>query len=479
MAQYEMSLRDHWRIIRRRRWTIIVCSLLVGLFAFWFARQREPEYQSTSAIKFEQSTSLTGLLVEVLSFSPSDTIETQAAIVRSFPVMEQVAKRLGELPTTMPPEAVKESKAYTGVVDALAARVKTSRVASTNILEITTTSSDPRKAKDLANTVAEVYRDYNRSNRNARITEARKFIEAQVREVEGRVRKAEEEVWAAAPGHLEQAIPHLFPDVDLRHKAPDVRIVLGLSYQRLESHLPGLAGKGLLEQVVVVKLTGVHEECSGKAGSCRVVALRLRDLKENPQKYLSEARGPHCALLEPVIAQSLGRIEVAPRNKQPRESLSHLGQAGVRLQERLDRSHIPLPFNHRKLDLRAALLLDLVKEARDPGQAHIRRGHAVERVEEPPSLSRTSDPGSPKLRELPAPVPACEQLAGRRLQAILEQCSSLIGRHRFPCMLQPLKGVLDAACQRSCRVIGIAHGGDDRFEDGLEDRGGSKAVALG
>jgi len=220
MAQYEMSLRDHWRIIRRRRWTIIVCSLLVGLFAFWFARQREPEYQSMSAIKFEQSTSLTGLLVEVLSFSPSDTIETQAAIVRSFPVMEQVAKRLGELPTTMPPEAVKESKAYTGVVDALAARVKTNRVASTNILEITTTSSDPRKAKDLANTVAEVYRDVQSRTRNARIVEARQFIEQQLKELEGRVKKAEEAMWAfreanrvIAPGAESTVLLSLFTQI--------------------------------------------------------------------------------------------------------------------------------------------------------------------------------------------------------------------------------------------------------------------------
>ena len=220
MAQYEMSLRDHWRIIRRRRWTIIVCSLLVGLFAFWFARQREPEYQSMSAIKFEQSTSLTGLLVEVLSFSPSDTIETQAAIVRSFPVMEQVAKRLGELPTTMPPEAVKESKAYTGVVDALAARVKTNRVASTNILEITTTSSDPRKAKDLANAVAEVYRDVQSRTRNSRIIEARQFIEQQLKELEGRVKKAEEAMWAfreanrvIAPGAESTVLLSLFTQI--------------------------------------------------------------------------------------------------------------------------------------------------------------------------------------------------------------------------------------------------------------------------
>ncbi|MBI2153169.1 MAG: SPOR domain-containing protein [Candidatus Rokubacteria bacterium] len=220
MAQYEMNLRDYWRIIRRRRVTILASALLVALFAFWFAWQKEPVYQSTSAIKFEQSTSLTGLLVEVLSFSPADTIETQAAIIRSFPVMEQVAKRLGELPTTMPPDAVKESKAYTAVVDGLAAKVKTLRVASTNILEITASSSNPRRAKDLANTVAEVYRDVQGRARNARIIEARQFIEQQLKELEGRVKKAEEAMWAfreanrvIAPGAESTVLLSLFTQI--------------------------------------------------------------------------------------------------------------------------------------------------------------------------------------------------------------------------------------------------------------------------
>ena len=44
--------------------------------------------------------------------------------------------------------------------------------------------------------MAEVYRDYNKQNRNSRLTEARKFIEAQLKEVEARVKRAEEEVWA-------------------------------------------------------------------------------------------------------------------------------------------------------------------------------------------------------------------------------------------------------------------------------------------
>ncbi len=220
MAQYEMNLRDYWRIIRRRRITILICTLVTALFAFWFAWQKEPVYQATAAIKFEQTTSLTGLMVEVLSFSPADTIETQAAVIRSFPVMEQTAKRLGELPETAPAEAVKESKAYVGVISALMAKVKTNRVASTNILEITASTSSPRKAKDLANTVAEVYRDYQGWIRNARIIEARQFIEQQLKELEGRVKKAEEAVWAfreanrvIAPGAESSVLLSLFTQI--------------------------------------------------------------------------------------------------------------------------------------------------------------------------------------------------------------------------------------------------------------------------
>ncbi len=249
MAQYEMNLRDYWRIIRRRRVTILISALLVALFAFWFAWQKEPLYQATAAIKFEQITSLTGLLVEVLSFSPADTIETQAAIIRSFPVMEQVAKRLGDLPEGMSAETVKESKSYVGVISALTARVRTNRVASTTIIEITASSSNPRKAKDLANTVAEVYRQYQGRIRNARIIEARQFIEQQLKELEGRVRKAEEAVWAfreanrvIAPGAESTVLLSLFTQIRGEiEKTRQQRTELELAASRL-SRYDGTSG---------------------------------------------------------------------------------------------------------------------------------------------------------------------------------------------------------------------------------------------
>ena len=215
-----MNLRDYWLIVRRRRMIIIVCTLLVATFSVGFARQEVPLYTSTAAVKFEQSTTLSGLLVEVLAVNSADNIETQVSLIKGYPVLEEVARRLGKLPQTATGEALRESRAYQATLDNLGGKVRASRVPSTSIIDITVTSPNAREAKELANTIAEVYRDYNKTNRNARVIEARKFIEAQLREVEARVKRAEEEVWAfrdanriIAPGAESTVLLSLFTQV--------------------------------------------------------------------------------------------------------------------------------------------------------------------------------------------------------------------------------------------------------------------------
>ena len=101
MAQYEMNLRDYWLIVRRRRFIIIVSTLLVAMLAFWFSRQRVPLYESTASVRYEQSTSLTGLLVEVLAVGTGDNIETQGSVIKSYPVLEEALRRMGKLSTVV------------------------------------------------------------------------------------------------------------------------------------------------------------------------------------------------------------------------------------------------------------------------------------------------------------------------------------------------------------------------------------------
>ncbi|PYN76703.1 MAG: hypothetical protein DMD97_10735 [Candidatus Rokuibacteriota bacterium] len=241
MAQYEMNLRDYWLIVRRRRLIIIVSTALVMLFSFWFAKQKVPYFQASTAVKFEQSTQMSGLLVEVLSYSSADSIETQVTLIKSYPILEDVAKRLGRLPQTASGEAMRESKGYWAALDSISERLKIARIPNTSILEITATSTNSREVRDLANAVAEAYRDYSKSLRNLRVTEARRFIENQLREVEGRVKRAENDVWAfreanriIAPGAESTVLLSIFTQVrgDIE-KARQQRTELEVMQQRL------------------------------------------------------------------------------------------------------------------------------------------------------------------------------------------------------------------------------------------------------
>ena len=241
MAQYEMNLRDYWLIVRRRRMIIIASTVLVALLSFGFVRQKVPVYQATTAVKFEQSTQLSGLLVEVLSYSSADSIETQVTIIKSYPILEDVAKRLGYLKETPTGAAAREAKGYWGALDAIGGKVKVTRVPTTSILEITATSTKPREAQDLANATAESYRDYNKSLRNSRVSEARRFIESQLKDVEARSRRTEAEIWAfreanriVAPGAESSVLMSVFTQVrgDIE-KARQQRIELEAIQQRL------------------------------------------------------------------------------------------------------------------------------------------------------------------------------------------------------------------------------------------------------
>jgi uncharacterized protein involved in exopolysaccharide biosynthesis/Mrp family chromosome partitioning ATPase/cell division septation protein DedD len=196
MAQYEMNLRDYWLIVRRRRLIVVVSTVLVTLLSFWFSKQRVPVYESTASVRYEQATSLSGLLVEVLTVGGGDNIETQGAVIKSYPVLEEALRRMGKLPERPPGQPLRESRAYLNALDALASKVRTQRVAGTSILEITATATSPNEAREIADTIAESYQSYNRQLRNARITEARKYIEKQMLEAEARVKRAEEQVWA-------------------------------------------------------------------------------------------------------------------------------------------------------------------------------------------------------------------------------------------------------------------------------------------
>ncbi len=251
MAQYEMNLRDYWLIVRRRRMIIIGSTALVALLSVGLAWQKVPSYQATAAVKFEQSTQMSGLLVEVLSYSSADSIETQVSLIKSYPILESVAKRLGRLPETSAGGVPRDAKTYWATLDAINAKLRIARVPSTSIVEITATSPNPREARDLANATAEAYRDFNKSLRNSRVSEARRFIENQLKDVESRARRTDAEIWAfreanriIAPGAESTVLLSVFTQVRAEiEKTRQQRIELEAFQDRLSRVDPARASE--------------------------------------------------------------------------------------------------------------------------------------------------------------------------------------------------------------------------------------------
>jgi capsular exopolysaccharide synthesis family protein len=195
-GKYELDLRDYVRILRKRKVIVIFTTVMLGMFSFVFATLQKPVplYKASSSVKIEKSSTVAGLYIESLSYSEWDTLETQATIIRSYPIMEIVAKRLGILDENLSSDDIRQNNKYLNVVLDLKDKVTTAQEGNTNIINITVTSEDPEFCQVAANIVAEIFKEQNTYERNKRAISARKFIEDQIKVISTKLKEAEEKV---------------------------------------------------------------------------------------------------------------------------------------------------------------------------------------------------------------------------------------------------------------------------------------------
>jgi capsular exopolysaccharide synthesis family protein len=196
MVQYDLNIRDYWRILRKRKYIVISAVFLVTFLSFIFSTLQRPIplYRSSVSVKIEENTTFTGIYLQALAFSSADTLETQTVIIKSYPVMEEVAKRLGSIDASLTSREIRADNELLGKVLSLKNKITTEREGNTNIINIYAVDRNPQMAQKLAATVAEVYKDINTQDRNKRVFEARRFIEEQLRIVKGKLKESEEKV---------------------------------------------------------------------------------------------------------------------------------------------------------------------------------------------------------------------------------------------------------------------------------------------
>ncbi|MGD2270778.1 MAG: GNVR domain-containing protein [Desulfobacterales bacterium] len=202
MAQYDVDLRDYWRIIKKRKTIVILMVILVGLCSYGFAKLKEPvpQYKASSAIKIESTTSLASALLGVM-WNQGENMITHAYIITSFPVLGQTAKILGWLPRDITEKEIQKSDKRLSVIRRLKALITAEQEPGTNIINIQVVSRNPREAALVANTVAKAYREYHIQEKNKKTIETKNFIEKQLQATSQNLKRAEDDLQAFKEGY--------------------------------------------------------------------------------------------------------------------------------------------------------------------------------------------------------------------------------------------------------------------------------------
>jgi len=192
MAQYDVDLRDYWRIIKKRKAIILLMVIMVGIFSYGFAKLKEPIplYSTSAAVKIERLTNLAAILTGNF-WAQGENLVTHAYIVTSYPVMVETAKTLGLLKKAISLDEIRNSKKDLAVIKGLQSKVEAIREEGTNIINITAVSRKPAEAARIANTVARSYKTYNIKEKNRKTTETKAFIEAQLSKTHQDLKAAE------------------------------------------------------------------------------------------------------------------------------------------------------------------------------------------------------------------------------------------------------------------------------------------------
>jgi len=195
MAQYDLNLREYWRVIKRRKFIILLTVALTGLFSLVAAliEKPVPVYQASTSIKMERNTG--GGIFMDNHYTMVDDLQTQVATIKSYYMMEMLAKEMGLIPASLSSEEVRKRKECLDIILDLKSKVSTQLDENkSTVIDIIVKSEDPKSAARAANSLATVYGKERYKEINKRTIEAKRAVEAQLKLATERLRNSEEAV---------------------------------------------------------------------------------------------------------------------------------------------------------------------------------------------------------------------------------------------------------------------------------------------
>jgi polysaccharide biosynthesis transport protein len=172
--QEEIDIQKYWLVLKRR-WPIVAGVVLasIGLTTFAMFLQK-PEYQATGMLLFksDRTSSLTKVGEKIGDLESlmreGNPLETQAVILQSQPILEEVINTLG----------LKDKKGNTLEPESL--KIKVEPIVGTDVLKVSYTSENPELAASVVNQLMKSYVANNIQSNRVQVFAAGEFIKKQL-----------------------------------------------------------------------------------------------------------------------------------------------------------------------------------------------------------------------------------------------------------------------------------------------------------
>ncbi|MGD9317675.1 MAG: polysaccharide biosynthesis tyrosine autokinase [Anaerolineae bacterium] len=176
-----MELRDYWYLLRKWLWLVVLGALLVGGLGYLISRNMTPVYQASTSLLVTPGS--TQALDNYSSLIASERLaQTYAELVQSGPVLQETQRRL---------EGQEDAGSGNGEAGYV---VSAQPVRDTQLLMVAVTGTDPDLITEAANTVVQVFIEWQAQIQQARYSDSKANLTVEIERVQASIQEIEERV---------------------------------------------------------------------------------------------------------------------------------------------------------------------------------------------------------------------------------------------------------------------------------------------
>lgn len=172
-----MEIRQYLNLARKWAWLMILGLIIGGAGTYYYSSQQPEVFQTSSRIMVSRAPEeTTGNYYSV--YNDLQLAKTYAQLIPAEPVMQAASEKLG-YPIS-------------------SGQISVQQVPDSLLLDVTVKDSDPVRAAEIANSLIDVFIDYNENLQKGRYSSSEQSLQAQITQVEAQITSIQAEMALAA-----------------------------------------------------------------------------------------------------------------------------------------------------------------------------------------------------------------------------------------------------------------------------------------